>query len=116
MIDVHRLFFGASKHTLYAFLFFDKRAGRFLKRSVVQINVRDLMVGDGKNFARAAIEQLEAEFFLDRKPAFGSEQPVEMDRPIHRCDSIFGEQNYLNGLSPEKLDQLPNDRIYRPQI
>ena len=43
------------------------------ERGIVDINVRDLMIGDGEDFARAEIKQFQAEFVFDRQPALLAE-------------------------------------------
>src|SRR5947208_3722256 len=49
---------------------------------IVQINVRDLVVGDGEDFARATIQNFPTEFVFNGQPTGAAEEPIEVDRLV----------------------------------
>src|SRR5262245_43765177 len=80
------------------------RANLLFQRRIIQINVSYLVVRHRKDLARAAVEQLKTEFLLHAQPACAPEQAVQMNWPIHWCDSVFGEQDDLDGLPSEEIN------------
>src|SRR3954451_1816304 len=68
MVEAGRPLLLRTQNTVDAVLFFKERAHRVFQRAVIEVNVGDLMVGDGEDFARAAVKQFEAEFLLYGKP------------------------------------------------
>ena len=70
MVNARRDFFRLRRElSSDAGSFLQNVAHGFFQRTVVQINVRDLMIGHGENLARAGIENFQAEFVLHRQPA-----------------------------------------------
>src|SRR5207247_3280795 len=56
-----------------------KQGDRFgFNRAVIQVDMRDLVVGDGENFAGTAIEHFQAEFVFDYDPTLLAKVPVEI--------------------------------------
>src|SRR5205823_13169142 len=80
------------------------------------IYVRDLMVGDGENFAGAAVEHFQAEFVLDHDPTLLAKEPVEMNRPGHVCDAVLREQQHLDGAALKKRNQVADDGVDLPKV
>ena len=74
------------------------------------------MVGHGKNFARAAIEQFQTQFLLDREPAVLAEEAIQVNRRVHVRDAVFGKQNHLHRTLVEKINQVADDGVNRAQV
>ena len=68
-------------------------AHRPRQRWIIEINMRDLMIGHGERPARAAVKKFQAQFLPHGNPASLPEKTVQMDGRIHRRDAVFGKQN-----------------------
>ena len=49
---------------------------------IVNVDVRDLMIGDGEGLAAAEVDGVAAEFLLDADPAFLAEETIQMQGEI----------------------------------
>ena len=116
MLNARRDFLRLAENFFHAGSFFQNLAHGFFQRRVVQINVRDLMIGHGENFARAGVENFPAEFVLHRQPAALAENPVEMHRRVHVRDAVFGKQNDLHAALAKKINQVADDGINLAQV
>ena len=96
--------------------FFQKLADGGRKRGIVQINVGDLMVGDGENAAGTGIENFAAELFLDGQPALLAKQAVEMDGGIHVGKAVFGEEDDGDAALAEKINEVADDGVHLAQV
>ena len=100
----------------YAGLTFQERAYGAFQGWIIHINMRHLMIGNCKNPARPGVKQFAPQFFLYRQPAAFAKQPVKMNRHVHRTDSVFREQNHLDGLLFKESQQIAHDRINPPEV
>ena len=116
MVNARRDFLRLAQNFFHAGSFFQNFAHGFFQRRIVQINMRDLMVGHGKNLARARVENFQAEFVLHRQPALLAENPVEMNRRVHVRDAVFGKQNDLHAAPVEEINQVADDGINLAQV
>src|SRR5207302_10675369 len=64
----------------------------------------------------AAVQQFQPQFVFHCQPALLAEEPIQMDGPIHLSDSIFGEENDLDGLFRKKIEQIAYDGIDGPEV
>ena len=69
----------------------------------------DLMIGDGEDFTAAAVQNFHTQFVFDGKPVLGAKKAVEMDGLVDGCESVFREEDDLDGLFGEKIEQVAND-------
>src|SRR6185503_8655144 len=99
-----------------AWLFFNNGAHRFLERCVVEIDVRNLVIGDGENAARAAIEHFPAKLLFNCQPALLAENAVKVDGSVHWRDPIFGQHDHPYTGGPKKIDQIAHNAIDGGQI
>ncbi len=95
---------------------FEQGANFFFQRGVVEIYMRDLVVGNSEGFAGAAIEQFEAELIFDGEPMVLAQEAVHVDGSINRSDAVFGEEQDLHGALLEKVDQVADDGIDLPKV
>ena len=78
---------------------------------VVDVDVGDLVVGDGEGLATAIVEGFAAEFVFDREPAFLAEEAVEMDWAVDRGDPVFGKEEDLDVTGFVVIDQFRDDAV-----
>ena len=97
-------------------LAFEQRVRAREKREVVQVNVRDLMVGKSEGFAGAAIEQIQAQLKLDGQPALLAEKAVEVNGGVHLGDAVLRKNQRLDGALAEEVEQFPDEGVDLPQI
>ena len=76
----------------------------------------DLVIGDGKNLARAAVHQLEAQLLLDREPPARPKDPVQRDRARHRGDSILRKHHRAHPAPRVEINQSARHPVDRPKI
>ena len=62
--------------------------------TILHVDVGDLMIRHGEDLRAAGVERFPAELVLDREPAFFPEQAVEMDRPRHGRNAVFGNDEH----------------------
>ena len=94
----------------------DDRARRAEQRRVVHVDMGDLVVGDGEDPARTAIEQFESEFVLDREPTLRPEHTIQGDRTSHRGDAVFREHEGAHPALFVEIDQSARHAIDGAQI
>ena len=91
----------------------NRRAHGREERAIVHVDVRDLMVGDGENLARATIHQLPPEFVFDRDPAARAKYAIERNRALHRGDPIFRKHDGADAALRIKIDQAARHAVDR---
>ncbi len=116
MVNAGGGFFRVAQEFFHAGSFFQNVAHGFFQRSIVQINVRDLMIGHGENLARAGVENFQAKFILHRQPAVLAKNPVQMHRRVHVRDAVFGKQNHLHSALAKKINQIADDGVNLAQV
>src|SRR5262245_31794232 len=94
MIEAGLTFLLRSENLFHTRDFFDERPDVIEDGGVVDINVSDLVIGDGKGATGAGIEQLESQFFANRDPVFLTKQAIEVEGIVHRRDAIFGDDQW----------------------
>ena len=80
MVEASEVFFDLAKHLSDARRGFEHAFDLRQDAGVVYIDMRDLMIDDGKGLRAAEIECFEAELVFDGKPALLAEDAVEMHR------------------------------------
>ena len=75
-----------------------------------------LVVGHGERPAVSAVEPIETKLLLDGKPAALTEEPVEMNRSLYRCDAILGKQNNLYAARLKKINQSADNPVDALQV
>ncbi len=83
---------------------------------IVEVDVGDLVVGDGEGLAGSAVELLEAELVFDADPAALAQGTVDVDGLVYLGDAVFGKQYDLNVSAFEEVDQLADDGVDRLQV
>src|ERR1700754_2234334 len=116
MINAQGGLFGWPEHSIHAIELLQDVSHPALEGGIVQVNMRDLMVGHRKHLAGTAVEQFQAEFLLDRKPTRFPEDAVKVNGLMDIGDSIFRKENHLNPLVAEKSQQPAYDGINGTQV
>src|SRR5437870_13303823 len=111
MIDSERGFFLVVEDGFDTFLLLEKASDLRFPGRIIEVNMGDLMVGNGEDFAGAAIEQFMAQFIFNGEPAFSPEDTVQMDGPVHVGDAVFGQEDDLNGWLAEIFNETSYDVI-----
>ena len=91
-------------------------AGRLLKEianfvqsaQVIYVDMRELVVGDGKRLARAGIEKFVAVFFAEGNQAACPKNSVQMDRARDLGDAILRKNNDARSRSRNSSISLPH--------
>ena len=116
MVETGGAFLLGAEHARHAVDGLNRRTHRAEQRRIIHVNVRDLVIGDREGLAGAAIEQLEAELFLDREPALGAEDAVQRDRAPHRRDAVFREHDRAHAALRVEIHQPARHAIDRAAI
>ena len=74
------------------------------------------MICDRKNFARAAIQNFQTQFVLDRQSAALAKFAVQMNRRVHVRDAVFGKQNDLHAARVKEIQQVADDGVNRAEV
>ena len=93
MVDAERRLFRVAKYRFNAGLSLQQFARRPGQRRIIEVNMRDLMIGHGERPACAAVKKFQPQFLPHRNPALLPEKTIQMDGRIHRRDAVFGKQN-----------------------
>ncbi len=107
---------GGVEDALDAGFGFNGGAHFVLDGGIVEINMRDLVIGHGEGARAAAVERLESEFVLDREPAVAAQHAIEVHRRVDLGDAVLGEHGDLNATRTEKVDEPASDVVDEPKI
>ena len=91
------------------FHFFDSIA-------IVDMDVGDLVVGDGEGGAFAGVEQFTAEFFSDREKPMLAQDAIEVDRLTDLGDPVLGEEDDRCATRGVVVNQLAADCVELGEI
>lgn len=80
-------------------------------RFVSEVDVRNLVIGNGEGVAGAGVEQFEALFFAYGERAVITQQAVDGDGGIDRFDAVFAEQDHADVAVIEVCKQVADDSI-----
>jgi len=75
--------------------------------------LRDLMVGDRESLRCARVEELLAKLFPHRQQLCVPQRAVDMNRAVHRRDSVFGEHDDPRALEFSVHDEFAADVVHR---
>lgn len=78
---------------------------------IVQVDVGDLMVGDGEGFGAAEIEGFAAEFVFDVEPALLAEDAVQVDGLLDVGDAVLGEEDDFDVPRFVEADEIADDVV-----
>ena len=96
MIEACVDFPGLVQHLLHAWRRGQHGPDFFQDRRIIHIDMRELVIGDGKGAGTTKIERLKTDFILDRKPALLAKNPVQMHGVVHIRDAVLGKDHDLD--------------------
>ena len=82
VVDSCRALFLGAEDAIDSGRVFQQGTDVFLNEWIVDVDVCDLMIGDGKGLAGAEVEEFSTEFLFDREPALVAEDAIEVDRSV----------------------------------
>src|SRR6185437_1741076 len=100
----------------YAFHFFQPRTNFAFERTIIEINMRDLMVRHGEHFAGARIQNFQAQLLSDSQPARFAKRSVNVNWFADVRNPIFRKQNDLDHLLAEKINETADDGVNFAQV
>ena len=111
MIQPGRLLFAPVPNLLDTRFLLETAAHLLFESAILQVNMGHLVIRHRERPTRSTVEDLPAKLLLDGDPALLAEQPVQVDRGVHRGDSIFGEEDHPHVPCPEEVDQITGDLV-----
>ena len=78
---------------------------------IVDVDVRELVIGDGDCLTAAGVNGFASKFVFDADPALLAEEAVEMHRAVHIGDAVFGEENDFDAAFFVEADETADDII-----
>ena len=108
--------FGTVENALDAFSLGENGFNVLPQARVIEVDVGDLVIGDGEGATIAKFEDVAPQLFLDLEPAVLAKDAIEVNGAIDLGDAVFGEEDGLDAAFFEEPDEAANDFINGAEI
>ena len=112
---VRRFAFGI-EHVLDSWRLLEERTDLVKPGRVVDVDMRDLMVGDGERRARAGVEHFEAELFANGDETLLPQHAVDVHGRRHVAQAVLRQDDDLNATSLEEGDEIAAQLVDLPDV
>jgi hypothetical protein len=83
---------------------------------VLEIDVGDLVIGDGEGLTGSGVEEFEAEFVANGEVAVLAQEAVEVDGMVDGGDAVFGDDPGFDAALLEEADQVIDEGIDEAKV